>query len=147
MNTSLFHEFVNEVIKMSGLLGRETSVVANLTPKQCHIIMEIGTKTLRNGDLAISLGVDPSTLTRTLEPLVKHGLLKRDLNPTNRREVLISLTDAGLDTLQFIQSQLHNMFNHILSQIPSDRRQEVENSLGLLLSIMKSKNHHSHMLK
>lgn len=147
MNTSLFYEFVNEVIKMSGLLGREKSVVANLTPKQCHMIMEIGTNTLRNGDLANTLGVDPSTLTRTLEPLVKYGLLKRDLNPANRREVLISLTDAGLETLQLIQSQMQDIFHRIFSQIPSDRRQEVENSLEILLSIIKREDFHSHLPK
>lgn len=144
MNPAIFGELANEIIKMSGLLSSEKSFIEGLTPKQVHILIEIGEKTFRHGDLAGILGVDPSTLTRTLDPLAKAGLVDRQPNPDNRREVLIRLSDKGVTTLEEINSKINHLLGQILNQVPENQQQQVESSIVLLLEIIKQFNsiHH-----
>jgi DNA-binding MarR family transcriptional regulator len=137
MNGHLFGEFANEFLKLTGVLGSDKSFVEGLTPKQVHILMEIGQKTFRHGDLASNLGVDPSTLTRTLDPLDKAGYIDRQMNPENRREVLIRLSENGLSVLEEVNQKISHIYAQILSQIPADKVEQVESSIGMLLNIIK----------
>jgi DNA-binding MarR family transcriptional regulator len=47
------------------------------------------------GELAKLLGVDASTATKTLQRLETAGVVTRCAAPTDRRSVIVSLTDAG----------------------------------------------------
>lgn len=46
--------------------------------------------------LAEDQHVQPPPMTRTVNALVEAGLVRRDEHPTDRRQVLVSITDAGL---------------------------------------------------
>ncbi|TDK54159.1 MarR family transcriptional regulator [Bacillus salipaludis] len=140
MSQEIFGEFLLSIIKMSGVLGGDKSFVEGLTPKQLHLLMEIGSNTYRHGDLAGILGVDPSTLTRTLDPLVKSGLVERQHNLDNRREVLIKLTGKGLETVANAHEKHHQLFADILKQVPENKRKQVDESLSILLEIIKKTN-------
>lgn len=135
-----FGEFLLSIIKMSGVLGGDKSFVEGLTPKQLHLLMEIGSQTYRHGDLAGILGVDPSTLTRTLDPLAKAGLVERQSNPDNRREVLIKLTGKGLEAVASAHEKHHQLFADILNQVPENKRKQVNESVAILLEIIKRTN-------
>lgn len=135
-----FGEFAYSIIKMSGVLGGDKSFIEGLTPKQLHLLMEIGSQTYRHGDLAGILGVDPSTLTRTLDPLAKAGLVDRQPNPDNRREVLIKLTEKGLEAVGVAHEKHHKLFADILNQVPENKRKQVDESLAILLKIIKHTN-------
>jgi DNA-binding MarR family transcriptional regulator len=133
-----FGLFANEILKIAGFFGSDKSFIEGLTPKQVHIIMDIDKNTFRHGDLAGSLGVDPSTLTRTLDPLDKAGIIERQLNPENRREVLIRLSDKGLNVLEEVNNKMRHVCAHILNHVPEDNREQVDSSISLLLKIMRS---------
>ncbi|WP_134687444.1 MarR family winged helix-turn-helix transcriptional regulator [Brevibacillus migulae] len=137
MNPVLFRDFANEIIKMSGLLGTEKSFVEGLTPKQVHILLEIGSNIYRHGDLAKVLNVDPSTLTRTLDPLVRAGIVNKELNPANRREVLIQITNKGKTVLKEINGKFDQFFSLILNRVPKEQLDQVGASIQLLLTIIK----------
>ena len=47
------------------------------------------------GELAQELRISPSTATRLCDRLVRKQLVRRDVDPTNRREVAISLSSRG----------------------------------------------------
>lgn len=140
MDSLDFGLFANEILKIAGFFGSEKSFIEGLTPKQVHIIMDIDKNTFRHGDLAGRLGVDPSTLTRTLDPLDKSGFIERQLNPENRREVLIRLSDTGLLILEEINKKMIHLCNHILSHVPKDQREQVDSSISLLLNILRNLN-------
>jgi DNA-binding MarR family transcriptional regulator len=51
------------------------------------------------GALAVSAGVQPQTLTRTLAGLEHDGLVSRQADPADRRRALLALTSAGQEVL------------------------------------------------
>ena len=74
---------------------RQDAVDATLTPSQQSTIVMLdrfGAMTL--GELAQRESVRPPSLTRTVTPLVRSGLLSRHEQPGSRR-VVVELTDAG----------------------------------------------------
>jgi DNA-binding MarR family transcriptional regulator len=54
----------------------------------------------RMKDLAPLLAMDRTTLTATLKPLERRGLVKVEADPSDRRSRRLSLTDAGRDLLR-----------------------------------------------
>lgn len=142
MNPSLLGEFINEVLIKSTVLVSDKSFIEGLTPRQVHIIMEIGTNVFRHGELAARLGVEPSTLTRTLDPIVRNGYADRQLNPENRREVLIRLSDKGSAMLGRIREKMDEGCAHIIKQIPEGQLEQMEESIRLLLAIMRNVHFH-----
>ncbi|WP_274652748.1 MarR family transcriptional regulator [Paenibacillus humicola] len=137
MNPATLSEFINEIIIKSGILGTDKSFIDGLTRRQVHIVMEIGTNVFRHGDLADRLGVDPSTLTRSLDPLYKQGIVDRQLNPDNRREVLIQLCDKGFAVLEEINDKMNRISSQILEHVPDHQTEMVDTSIDLLLTILK----------
>jgi DNA-binding MarR family transcriptional regulator len=53
----------------------------------------------RLGALAVSFGLDPSTITRQVQALEEIGLADRTTDPTDRRASILDLTDNGREIL------------------------------------------------
>jgi len=51
---------------------------------------------MRLSDLAALQGVDVSTTSRQVKPLLERGLVEREGHPTDGRSALLALTDAGM---------------------------------------------------
>lgn len=62
-------------------------------------LSEADEQAMRMCDLASSLQLSPSGLTRRLDGLVKHGLVDRQPSVADRRVMLAVLTDQGADKL------------------------------------------------
>ena len=50
--------------------------------------------------MAEALGMDRTTLTRNLQPLVRKGMIEVTKDPADQRSRLVSLTDRGRDTIE-----------------------------------------------
>src|SRR5919201_3010414 len=51
------------------------------------------------GDLAAHERVQPPSMTKVLASLEEKGLVRRDAHPTDKRQAIIVLTDAGIALL------------------------------------------------
>ncbi|MFC5262452.1 MarR family winged helix-turn-helix transcriptional regulator [Kribbella qitaiheensis] len=54
---------------------------------------------MTNADLAAAEGVAPQTMMRTTAELVAGGLISRADNPEDRRQVLLTITEAGRELI------------------------------------------------
>lgn len=73
-----------------------TGEYKDITNNDMHIIDAIGNKELKNmTSVAKSLNVTVGTMTIAINNLVKKGYVKRQRSDTDRRVVLISLTEKG----------------------------------------------------
>jgi len=112
----------------------------NVSLAQCHTILELGEQNQTTiGELAKSMGLDKSTLSRTIDSLVKKGLVDRVPNPSDRRYTLISLTKGGESTCKQINSTNDAYFKRIFKTIPSEEHDRIIQSFALLVEAMNKR--------
>jgi len=126
-------ELIRVLVRNLGILEKSDSSCCGVTIAQCHAIVEIGrTKRIALIDLADLLGLDKSTMSRTINNLVDAGLVMRDLDAENRRYVIIQLTDGGTKVFENIEDSMGQYYTSIFSSIPEDKRGQVLESLQML---------------
>ncbi|MGE5289892.1 MAG: MarR family winged helix-turn-helix transcriptional regulator [Micromonosporaceae bacterium] len=72
--------------------------------------------------LAESLAVNPSTAMRMVDRLVATGLVSRKVNPKNRREVALRLTDSGRQIVGEVTSRRRQEIAAIVARMPPAHR-------------------------
>ena len=55
------------------------------------------TKQTTMGDLSRILDIDNSTITRLVDKLEKQALAQRTINPRDRRQMIVSITELGME--------------------------------------------------
>ena len=108
-----------------------------VTPAQCHVLLELSEagETSLN-ELAERLKLDASTLSRTVDSLVRLGHLNRLPDPQNRRSVRLTLTREGKDKADFIDQCCDRLYQGLLLQVPKNKQSALVGTVGLLAEIL-----------
>lgn len=77
----------------------------DLTPLEWSILALCEPGPIAPAHLAARLEIDRAAVTRTIDPLVRKGHLERHPHPTDRRSIVIDLTDSGRDLLPRLVAQ------------------------------------------
>lgn len=105
-----------------------------VTLAQCLVLLEVDENgRLTGGQLATRLRLDNSTLSRTIDTLVRRGLLERQRDDRDRRVVWIALTAEGVSTCLAIHRDNDARYRDVLDSIPPSRRREVLRSFRVLV--------------
>lgn len=71
-------------------------------------------------NIAIATGKNKSVVMRMIDSLEEKGLAKRTVNPEDRRENLLSITDKGAEVVTQYQAIEERLSNDLLEGIPAD---------------------------
>jgi DNA-binding MarR family transcriptional regulator len=131
-------ELIRILVRDLGILEKGDAACCGTTIAQCHAIVEIG----RNGEISLSelsevLNLDNSTMSRTINNLVSQNLVTREEHAGDRRYLVIRLTEEGSKIYQVIEGSMDKYYNSILSSIPEDKRDQVLESIEILISAVK----------
>jgi DNA-binding MarR family transcriptional regulator len=108
-----------------------------VTLAQCHTLLEIENKGKESlTELAKTLGLDKSTISRTVDGLVNVGLVDRTIPAENRRMATIQLTDAGKNTCYTINSVNDKYFADTLSVLTDPEKTELMRLLEKVINRM-----------
>lgn len=139
-NAKQLREMIRILERKLGILQENEFSCCSITLGQCHALVEIGrTKSISLNELAVLLNLENSTMSRTVNNLVASNLVKRDIDPKDRRYVTISLTESGNRLFESIEDEMNVYFSKIYDFIPSNKQQQVLESLQILLEAI-SKN-------
>jgi len=131
-------ELIRVLVRNLGILEKNEATCCGTTVAQCHAIVEIGrAKEMSLNELAQLLALDKSTMSRTTNNLVESGLVVRELHSEDRRYVTIKLTEEGRAVLQSIEGSMELYYKSIFSEIPEDKREQVLESLQLVINAAK----------
>jgi DNA-binding MarR family transcriptional regulator len=134
-------ELIRILVRDLGVLEKNDASCCEVSLAQCHAIVEIGRKgKISLVDLASMLGLDKSTMSRTINNLVESNLVIRDLDMENRRYVIIQLTEKGSSVFRNIEESMYEYYNSIFNLIPENKRNQVIESLQLLKEAVESNN-------
>lgn len=134
-------ETLRILVRNLGILDKSDASCCGVTMTQCHAIVEIGrAKKISLIDLSDLLELEKSTMSRTINTLVDEGYVTREVDSSNRRYVSIQLTDKGLEVFQNIEDSMHQYYSNIFQSIPEDKRDQVLESLEILVKSIKENN-------
>jgi DNA-binding MarR family transcriptional regulator len=120
-----------------GFLG-DSICCGGVSVPQCHVLLELDeTGPTSLIALAGALGLDKSTVSRTVDSLVSRGLVDRTLDSEDRRYVVLALTGEGTATATRVHAIADENVKEIFSRIPADRRADVMECFGLLLEAVR----------
>jgi DNA-binding MarR family transcriptional regulator len=73
--------------------------------------------------LAEAMGIDSSTVTRQVAPLVESGLVDRVPNPDDGRAVLLELSPLGRERLKEVRASRQEMIRRLVADWPDQDQQ------------------------
>jgi len=109
-----------------------------VTVAQCHTLLELAASELSLTALATALDLDNSTLSRTVDGLVRAGMVVRAEDASDRRSVRLTLTDAGRAKVAFIDDACNRYYDDLLGGMSERDRRCVMRAVGLLAERMRS---------
>ncbi|OME30631.1 MarR family transcriptional regulator [Paenibacillus odorifer] len=140
-NVDVLRNLMRAFDKNIGALEKTQLMCCGATIGQCHAIMEIGLAgEISLIDLANVLNLDKSTMSRTVNNLVADHWVERIIDPNNRRYVKLMLSNKGQVLNEQISAVLNAYFGKIMNDIPENKREQVTESLELLIYALNKNN-------
>lgn len=106
---------------------------------QCHVLLEIEEQgQATTGQLAQQLGLDKSTLSRTIDGLVDSGLVGRLPNPSDRRFTPLAATKQGNAICDAINREADDYYGRVFRNIPKGKHEAVIKYMSLLVQALSA---------
>ena len=86
-------------------------------------------ESIRMGDLADMLRIDPSTATRAVQRLIKDGLAERVSHGGDGRIVFVGPTERGREVYHHVVEQRRVLLTAVLGELGEDRIGEIASAL------------------
>ncbi|QYJ87790.1 MarR family transcriptional regulator [Shewanella mesophila] len=121
----LSHEIVEFYEKLSSW---EHAVVKNAgySLPQVHAVEILGANgAMRMKELAEKIGITTGTLTVQIDRMEKADLVTRKAHASDRRAILVDLTDKGLAIYKEHDQLHHRLTNQITAKFSDDERQQL----------------------
>lgn len=92
---------------------------------------------VRPGELAETLGLDPSSLVRVIDQLVNAGVVERLEDSQDRRAKILNLTGEGEKIISQVETALISFRGKLLKDVPISDVQACVRVLGTLRSSVR----------
>jgi DNA-binding MarR family transcriptional regulator len=122
-------------VERLGLGGTETVIsdiqLAALAALERH-------DSMTPGELAEHEKVQPPSMTRVIAVLEERGLVRREPHATDRRQVILTVTDDGRDLVQRVRRRREAWLAQRLQELSPDDRQILRAAAPILEKISQS---------
>jgi len=117
-----FRRTVRRIERLLAFDLKDTCFSCGVTLAQCHTLLDLeGAGRATVGDLADRMELDKSTLSRTVDGLVRLGKIRRVPHPDDRRAVTLTLTAEGRKTCARIHAVNDRLFEEVLAALPAGK--------------------------
>jgi DNA-binding MarR family transcriptional regulator len=90
------------------------------------------------GELAEHEKVQPPSMTRVIAVLEERGLVRREPHPTDRRQVILTVTTEGTDLVQLVRRRREAWLARRLQELTPEQRQILRDAAPILEQISQS---------
>ena len=111
---------------------RKIASELNLTAEQAKLLLSIPFDGIPMTELATSLGIDVSTLTRNVQKLTVNNLIKIQYDNYDKRKKLVFLTNHGVEKTEKLENMLDSYSNNILETISVEERVTIQTTFEKL---------------
>jgi DNA-binding MarR family transcriptional regulator len=112
---------------------KENSVCCGVSPTQCHILLKVEEdKELSPSEIREYIGLDKSSLSRTLDGLVRLGLVERGESSQDRRYQSIHLTERGRKFVERLNDECDKYYEPIFETLSDEVKERLLEDFKLL---------------
>lgn len=130
---------VRRIVRALSIASRDLARTHDLTVAQLLCLRVLNkTGKLSAGMLAQALSLSPQTVTGLLDRLHTRGLIARERSETDRRQVLISLSEHGTQLLATTPPSLQDRFVQRFSTLPAAQQGRLAEALSEIVSLLEA---------
>ena len=128
----LFREYTRELERNLENMNQTDCCQCNVNTLQCFLVVEIGRQPgICIKDLANTLKLDKSGISRAIEELVQKGYVLREASKKDRRSVILTLTKDGEARFNKIENDMYKKFQRVFKNIEQDKQDMVLEALQI----------------
>ncbi len=132
---------VQHLVRMMQLFERDQIKPHGFTTSQAYVLTQLlKTPSLTMNELSEKLNARTSTMTRVVGTLVRDGLIQRNRDETDRRVVVVELTERGIETSKVLEADIRAYYRKIVDHLPEGQAREVLQSAALLVEAFERAN-------
>jgi DNA-binding MarR family transcriptional regulator len=134
-------QMVQKLVRVFQLFERDQIKSKGFTSSQCYAMLEIlKVGNLTMNELSEKMNLDSSTMTRVIDKLVRDELINRDRDNSDRRVVVVSLTEKGNKAATELSSSVNEYYRKIVQGIPEGEVLDILQSVSKLLKAFEKAN-------
>lgn len=112
---------VQKFVRLFGLLEQNVTPCGfPLSVSQVYALQELESASMSVTELSQRLYLERSTVSRLVDGLFKEGFINRDVNISNRREMVLSLTEKGNRAVVQVREKSVEFYQDMLGQLSQD---------------------------
>jgi DNA-binding MarR family transcriptional regulator len=126
---------ISKLIHRIIIMDREEKSCQGVTLSQ-HYTLDVLLRRheLTMKDLSQELNLAISTLTRIVDILVRDGLIQRRSSPSDRRKVLVTLSEKGRKKADHLRRCTQRFWAKILDSVPEENKDDLAYQIKMLLN-------------
>ncbi len=138
-------ESVDLILKSAWLavskMYSEQASMHNSTAVQALTLLKIDPKEgTRSTNLGPKMAIEPTSLTRIIKLLEDNGYIYKEKTTSDKREVIIKLTDKGLNSRNLSKEVVVNFNKKVLERIPEEKFEIFKEVMGEIQKITNEMN-------
>jgi DNA-binding MarR family transcriptional regulator len=136
----LFSQLEHSMHVLGKKMYEEQAAYAQYSPAQSHVLMIVGAQgNMGIKQLATMLCVTSGAATQHVGALEKAGLLVREISTTDRREVVLKITETGKDTYQRLRRNKTQVLRKVFRKLSDDELQALVGLVEKVSGAVKNK--------
>jgi DNA-binding MarR family transcriptional regulator len=133
------------VMRLADLMLRELSKFFqryHLTPASAHVvgILEGAEEPLSPHQIAEQLYIATSTMTTLIDTAERRGLVRRVPHPSDRRKILVEITNAGRAVVHEASPYVHAIEKQMFAPLSDEQKQQLLNLLEPVIERVQAGN-------
>jgi len=132
---------IQKLVRVFQLFERDQIKTHGFTTSQCYTILELyKSGSLTMNELSEKMNLNSSTMTRILDNLVRDKYISRDRDKSDKRIVIVNLTETGKDIAKELDTTVKEYYKNIIANIPQGQVEEVLRSVNILQNAFEKSN-------
>ena len=132
-----FRKILRQIQRELAALSKDDAQCCGISLAQCHAMIELGISGRTSiSTLANAIGLDKSTLSRTIDSLVQQDLVLRNINNEDRRFMTVELSARGETFYKSLNDRYNMIFHEAMEDIPGEKQAQLLDDLELFLKIL-----------
>ncbi|BCN31036.1 MarR family winged helix-turn-helix transcriptional regulator [Anaeromicropila herbilytica] len=132
---------IQKLVRVFQVFERDEIKAYGFTTSQCYTMLELyRCESLTMNELSDKMNLNSSTMTRILDNLVRDKYISRNKDQSDRRVVIVSLTDAGQEVAKKLDTTVKAYYKKVIANIPEGQVEEVLKSVNILQKAFEKAN-------